>query len=256
MRASARLLTSLTLSVLLAPAAVWAAPRAKLPAAGAKAVPAAGENAGAENAPAENTAAAADRSVPAAAAATGETPAASTNVPGTPSESAHEPARERVDRGVDWEMLFEEGISAKEYAKQLDYFKVELGVEDSKGEIEYASHFSDAKPARRTGHKRDENRMAESWKKGTLAGLDQKLMRKAGVKAQGKKLFHFYPREIEREMFKLEQGYAGLNASQVVRTQFSIRPKTLVGGYELYVTEQQLKTAAPSTPSSRYSRSR
>ena len=167
----------------------------------------------------------------------------------TPKSPGSSPvaATERMPRGIEWEVMFDDGIEIKQYAKELDYFKIEVGAEDSNGEIQYASGLSHRRPERHSGNHKDDGRFTTAWKKGTLLAIDTKLLTKAGVKTIGKKILHFYPRELESQLEKLEREHAGPNA-RIGRTRFKIRPDDSGQGYEFYVAEQDLLAETPGTP--------
>ncbi len=169
---------------------------------------------------------------------------------------ADSPDFKRVTRSVIWEVVFEDGISAKDYAKQLDYFKIELGAADSQGQVQYAGRVSSTRPDKRSGKIQDDKRITIGWKKGNLLNFDRKLLGKAGINTAGKTILHFYPAQIESQLFNLEQAYAGEDADKIVRTQFKIHDKVSEPGYEFYVAEQQLRPEATGTTSSAKSDSR
>ncbi len=179
-----------------------------------------------------------------------EMPAPDADDPDNPEVPAGALDAARAARGVEWELEIEDGLPGKEYAKQLDFFKIELGAEDAKGQVQYASHLAGTRPDRRNGKREDDERFTIGWKKGTLLGLDRKLLVKAGINTNGKKILQFYPRDVEMQMLKLEQAYAGKNAPKILRTRFKIRPKDAQPGYEFYVAEQDIKSDVPSKPSS------
>ena len=167
-------------------------------------------------------------------------------------------------RSSEWEVLFEEGITADEYAKQLDYFGIELGAVAKDGKIQYAAQLSRTRPERRNGLKKDEKRVTIEWKRGTLEALDRKLLTKVGINTQGKKLAHFYSLDAQRQLARLERDFEDRPAAEIKRTRFSVRPlektagpsansasgvaksKSVVDkssgqtpGYEFYVVEQE-----------------
>ncbi|MBI3837612.1 MAG: hypothetical protein HY288_06730 [Planctomycetia bacterium] len=176
------------------------------------------------------------------------------STPDDPSKSAHSPRGQ--DAKVEWEILFEEGITAEEYAKQLDYFKIEVGAISKKGKIEYISKVANPKPERRIGQKTTDYRMSIGWKTGTLHAADRKLLAKAGINSEGKELWHFFPTEVQVQLGALQRSYAKRDPSEIKRTRFQIRPKEQGGGYEFVVVEQdppkptdsQSKEASLNTP--------
>ncbi len=146
------------------------------------------------------------------------------------------PARKSAER--EWEIIFSDGISTEEYAKQLDYFNIDIGALSKNGKIEYISKVSQYKPVRRLGLAAAEYRLQIPWKSGTLHAADRRLLRKAGIGSQGKKLEHYFPRVLQKELEKLEADYAGLKRDEIRRTRFRIRPAETGKGYEFVVVEQ------------------
>ncbi len=142
-----------------------------------------------------------------------------------PSEllPADDPNFKRLTRAVIWEMEFAEGISAKDYARQLDFFQIELAAADSKGQLQYALRVSSPKPERRSGKLQDDSRVMIEWKTGNLPGFDRKFLAKAGIATSGKRILHFYSPAVERQLYDLEQAYAGADAPNIVRTRYGIR---------------------------------
>jgi hypothetical protein len=196
--------------------------------------------------------ASADAAKPAASPAkpVAESPEPAATVPSARSASANTPERPPTRVLHDIELLIDDGIPGKEYAKQLDYFKIELGAEDSKGQIEYASHLTSPKPERRSGNRKEDPRITIGWKKGTLLALDRKLLLKAGINSKDKKVYQFYPLEVEDQLFKLEETYAGANATNIARTRFKIRPKDVEPGYEFYIDDVEFKSESPRSSGS------
>ena len=165
---------------------------------------------------------------------------------------AQSPSTGRVERATEWEVLYEEGITADEYEKILDYFEIEVGVIGKDGKIQYVKKFSSAKPEKRIGKKSLENRLSTGWKRGTLQALDRKILTRVGVYTQDKELRHYFSSDLEQQLFKLEQEYANLKPEEIKRTRFQAREKAdEKGTYEFVVVEQEpLTTYTP--PVGRY----
>ncbi len=142
-----------------------------------------------------------------------------------------------------WEIVFGDDISVDEYARQLDYFGIELGVVNKAGQVQYASHFADKRPQRRTGDRELDKRLCVTWKWGTLATADRKLLTKAGINAQDRELLHFYPTSIAADMAKLERTFANHDLADIKLTRFKLQHrKGAESGYELVVLEQKYKS--------------
>jgi len=147
-------------------------------------------------------------------------------------KSAHEP------RGGEWEIVFADDITVEEYARQMDYFKIEIAAVSKNGKIEYISKVSQRKPEKRVGHTTADYRLHIGWKKGQLHAADRKLLAKAGISSADKELWHFLPTEIQAQLAALERAYASRLPSEITRTRFEVRPADKGQGYEFVVIEQ------------------
>lgn len=147
-------------------------------------------------------------------------------------------ASEQVPRAQRWAIHFDGG-NLKEYARQLDFFGIELaavGGEDNL--VHYAFNLAKPKPDHRTGAPDAEQRLYMTWRAGPLQAADRELLTKAGINLQGKVVMQFYPAATEQMLAKLERTYAGdKDINEIRRTTFDIRS----GGdkYEFVVTAQQ-----------------
>jgi hypothetical protein len=174
-------------------------------------------------------------------------------VAAAPSEDVEIDGRPAVvdsSRRSQWEIVFADGISVKEYAQQLDYFKIEIGAVAKNGTTEYISQVSARKPDKRLGDSTRDSRWRIGWKKGTLDTADRALLSKAGVNAKDKQLLHFFPVEIQARLSQMERAYAKRDPQEIKRTRFEIRPKAKENGYEFFITEQDPPPAATEAPSS------
>ncbi len=152
-------------------------------------------------------------------------------------KSANEPRTAQRQR-TEWEIAFEDEISAEEYARQLDFFKIEIGAVSKDGKIEYISNVSARKPHKRVGKSQSEYRLAIGWKKGTLYAADRRLLSKAGIASEKKELRHYFPTEVQAHLAELQRAYADRESADIRRTRFALRPKAKGDGYEFVVVEQ------------------
>ncbi len=161
--------------------------------------------------------------------------------PGGPGTSDGVPAWER------WEVR----LSPKnlgEYAKQIDFFKIELGVAGGGSPVvDYVTNVSRAKPTVRAGDPKAETRIRFMQRTGELREADRSLADKAGVKIQGRVVFQFYPKEVYDNLLRLEHeklatGGPNRRIKDVRRTIFGVRPQG--NGYEFYVIDQELRIGA------------
>ncbi len=153
------------------------------------------------------------------------------------AKSAHQP-NDGQQSNREWEILFADGITVEEYARQMDYFKIEVGAVSKSGKIEYISKISQPKPEKRTGQVTTEYRPHIGWKKGQLHAADRRLLAKAGIASADKELWHFFEPQTQTRLAELECSYANRAAGEIKRTRFEIRAAAKGKGYEFVVIEQ------------------
>lgn len=147
-----------------------------------------------------------------------------------------------VPRWERWGICYETHSLAA-YARQLDYFQIELGIVGGKPLIEYAKNFGDGTPEVRQGAGHDEKRLYMSWRSGTLRQFDQTLLQQAGMLTTNRYILQFYPRGIEDQLAQLEMEYARRaghpNVKEIFRTNFEVVARE--GGFEFRVLEQRYR---------------
>ncbi len=143
-----------------------------------------------------------------------------------------------IPREERWSILYAQGQTLDEYARQLDFFGVEMGtVRD--GTLYYVANFSQARPTVRSTGQGNDDRLYFLWQGGGRQAEDIQLLRKGGVEVGARgAIFQFYPRPIEQELLQLEQAHAGLQPSEIRYTRFQVIPQ---GGnrYTFQVIDQQ-----------------
>ena len=137
-----------------------------------------------------------------------------------------------------WYVKFADRAAVEEYAKQLDFFKIELGALLTDGRLAYLSKMSTPTPQVRyvqTGA--NEKRLLMTWQGGERRGADAELFKKAGltISPQAPPM-HFYPPELEAKLAALEKAYRNKPVKQIRRTYFSVVASG--NGYQLRVTRQ------------------
>jgi hypothetical protein len=148
-------------------------------------------------------------------------------LPGPPDE---------VPRWERWEIRYEVS-SLKSYARQLDFFGIELGAVGKIPLVDYASHFTDATPATRSDAGSNEERLYFSWRSGRLKAMDRKLLDRAGVDVTGRTLLQFYSKEVEALLAQIEAEHAeGGRVDKLRKTIFGVRRAR--DGFEFYIIEQ------------------
>ncbi|HEV7222470.1 MAG TPA: hypothetical protein VGN42_07200 [Pirellulales bacterium] len=146
------------------------------------------------------------------------------------------PGKPGVPPHLRWQIHFDAGGTLEAYARQLDFFEIELGVPDG-NQVVYAKNLSKPKPDTRTGPGgKADMRLYFSWRAGKLREADRELMQRTGTPTTGKLVLQFYSKDLEQELLQLEQAYRGVDASRIRKTVYGIRPKGK--GYEFFVIDQ------------------
>jgi hypothetical protein len=134
-----------------------------------------------------------------------------------------------------WEIYYAEAGTLDEYARQLDFFKIELAAIDG-DQVTYVSNFTAGTPTKRTAPGAAEKRLYMSWRQGNLKQADRQLLERAGVSPQNKLIVQFYPPDVENRLAQLELAFAGRKPGQIRRTRFAVRAAG--DGFEYYVLDQ------------------
>ncbi|MCA9100872.1 MAG: hypothetical protein KDA63_06985, partial [Planctomycetales bacterium] len=96
-----------------------------------------------------------------------------------------------IPRAQRWQITFPEGNTLTEYARQLDYFGIELAAIGTGRRIEYATDLAHKNPQHRAASGQDEQRLYMTWQQGNLADADRQLLEKAGVQTDDKIIVQF-----------------------------------------------------------------
>jgi hypothetical protein len=155
--------------------------------------------------------------------------------PGGPGTSDGIPAWER------WEVrMSAERID--DYAKQLDFFGVELGVAGGGNpNVDYISALSAPKPKIRVAAPKDEKRLRFLHRSGELRQADRELAAKAGVNTTGRVVFQFYTPQMYNTLLKLENERMGKRRiREVRRTVFGV--KKVGAKFEFFVISQEYRS--------------
>jgi len=135
-----------------------------------------------------------------------------------------------------WELAFPPGSTLRQYARQLDYFGIELGVLLPNNRVRYAGGFSSGSPRASEGVADEEKRYYLFWRRGPLQQADRELLSQAGIDSGKRPVLKFLPPELEQRMAQIERQHAGARAEQIRRTRFGIVPRD--GGWDIIVFEQ------------------
>jgi hypothetical protein len=136
-----------------------------------------------------------------------------------------------------WSIIYKEGQSADEYARQLDALGVQLAVIAGADQLLYVSNFSSATPTKRQGSNRTEHRLYFLWQGRGRKVNDIELLRKADVQVGEGVVFQFYPAEAALRLAELEVRYRGRQPAEIRVTRFTVVPKG--GTYDFEVVAQE-----------------
>lgn len=136
-----------------------------------------------------------------------------------------------------WYVRFNENGSVDEYARQLEFFGIELGaLFVDRGELVYLSNLTGAAPEPRVVTRGDDQRLYMNWQGGERRSADVELFERAGIDVTGALLLHFYPARTEEMLARLELSYANRPVEQISRTYFVVVRRG--GGYAFAVARQ------------------
>jgi hypothetical protein len=135
-----------------------------------------------------------------------------------------------------WLVRFAEQANLDEYARQLDYFGIEFGAVVD-GRMVYIAKMASPRPTMRTSTSgANEKRLYMTWRGGSRKLADLQLFKKAGIDVGNGLIFHFYPKETEDRLARLELAYRNRRANDIRRTFFAVNREG--AGYEFSVSHQ------------------
>jgi len=139
-----------------------------------------------------------------------------------------------------WEVRFIKGNTLESYARQLDFFGIELGVLMPGNKVVYAFNLAKRKPDTRTAAADQEKRYYLTWRSGGLQEADRELLTRAGISSTGRIILKFLPRKLEIHLAGMEKAHAGRHAENVRKTRFEVRSDG-AGRYLFSIVDQSLK---------------
>ncbi len=139
-----------------------------------------------------------------------------------------------------WEVMFSKA-TLDVYAKQLDFFKIELGILQPDNKIIYAYNLAKPKPDTRVvkDPAANEKRYYLTWRNGEMQQADHELLRRAGVDVGDRLILKFLPREVEGNLFVLERDKNGKTPKEIRKTRFGVQAEG--AGFKFYVLDQSLR---------------
>ena len=145
-----------------------------------------------------------------------------------------------IPREQRWFVKFGERASLEEYAKQLNFFGIELGALLPDGRLAYLTNLTAPLPqVRYVNSGASESRMYMTWQGGERRTADVQLFAMANVQIRADTvIFHFYPKATEDKLARLEVDFRNRTVKQIRRTYFAVEPAG--GGYTFSVFRQIL----------------
>lgn len=157
-----------------------------------------------------------------------------------------------VPRFERWEIKFlAKGL--KDYARQLDFFKIELAcIGGGVSSIEYASQLASS-PQKRTGSSEEENksqRLYFMWRTNSpLKQFEAQLLAQADIRTQGRQQLKFIPKELEDTLAEIELLHAKANGHdsviEIAKTVFQSKPES--DSYRFEVVSQHYRTPSKTS---------
>jgi hypothetical protein len=142
-----------------------------------------------------------------------------------------------MPRDQRWFVRFSDHGGLEEYARQLQFFGIELGALLEGNRLVYLARLGSPQPVTRTvSSGGGEKRLYMTWQGGNLRRLDVQLFHKAGIDVGVGTVFHFYPPETEAMLAKSEREYRNVPVKQIRRTYFVVRRSGAT--YKFVVTRQ------------------
>ncbi len=137
-----------------------------------------------------------------------------------------------------WEVEFNQA-TLEVYARQLDFFGIEMGVLLPGNQVQLVSGFAQPRPAVRTAVADQEKRYYLTWRRGELEQADRELLVKAGVKPEGRLIVKFLPPQVEGTLAQLERTRAGDRFKDLQSTRFGVRAEG--AGFAFFVSDQEFR---------------
>lgn len=137
-----------------------------------------------------------------------------------------------------WFVKFGEKTSLQEYAKQLEFFGIELGALLPDGRLAYLTKLTaDVPQVRYVKSGSSENRLYMTWQGGDRRDADVQLFAKANVELRSDTvIFHFYSKATEAKLQQMEVAYRNRPLRQIRRTYFFVEPDA--GKYKFSIYRQ------------------
>jgi len=129
---------------------------------------------------------------------------------------------ERVRRADRWKIRFEPE-SFSDFARWLDFHKIELGVLGRDNQVYYAYEVTGSPIKVRSGKPSEDKRIYTSPADGPMPNLAMQLARKAGIARHGTIILLFHPKNVTDLLWITENKYAnGRDVNTIRETVFTV----------------------------------
>jgi hypothetical protein len=140
-----------------------------------------------------------------------------------------------IPRFQRWQIYYDQSQTLLAYARQLDFFGIELGVVRGGQDLVLISSLASNQPVIKRAAKNDE-RLFFVWKDAGRRDADLQLVQRAGISTENVLIAQFVPPQLEEQLARLEQRFANKRPEEIRMTQFGIRPAAR--GFEFFVMRQ------------------
>ena len=145
----------------------------------------------------------------------------------------------RIPRHERWEIRIASGNTTDSYTRQLDHFKIEIGVIGDSDQVVYLSNLSAPLPTVRTDASAKETRLYLVWQRGSMREADEEVLARAKILCKDKVIVHFCPEAVEKKLVELEDAHAKeAGFKRIRKSVFGIEPSD-VSVYRFYLIEQK-----------------
>ncbi|MEZ6125894.1 MAG: hypothetical protein R3C49_22430 [Planctomycetaceae bacterium] len=139
-----------------------------------------------------------------------------------------------------WQVQFSDPDDIRKYARQLDFFGIELACAFPDGRIYYVRSLSDSPQVRLESTDNHDDRLFLVWEGGDRVQADIRLLTQAGVPwREDGRILHFYEAETEQMLADLELASGNQPPERIRKTVFQVRSAGT--GFEFVVTGQMLR---------------
>jgi hypothetical protein len=127
-----------------------------------------------------------------------------------------------VPRQQRWSIVFNPGQTTEEYARQLDFLKIELATIEGPNTLVYAGNFTSSRPNKHSGLAAADKRLYFLWQGAGRKSADVQLLGRAGIQVGNKAVFQFIPKPLEDELAQIEYRFKNRQPIKIRKTQFQV----------------------------------